>query len=255
MSRSETHHQWRISGGRSIALDRPVLIGILNATPDSFSDGGRHDDPGRAAARASEMIDEGATIIDVGGESTRPGSSRVSGAEQIRRVAPVIERLMREHPSLPISIDTTLAPVARAAIDAGASIINDVSGGAEDPALLPLGAERSAGVILMHRLRAPGEDIYSDRYDDDGRPDYSRDGGVVEAVACALADRARAAIEAGIAPESLVLDPGLGFGKTVAQNFDLIARTTRLSEPGFPLPSPASRQSLTRPGTGLQAVP
>lgn len=236
--------RWVVGGGRVIDLARPVVMGVLNVTPDSFSDGGRFEDVGAALARVREMTEDGAAIVDVGGESTRPGATRVDAPEQIRRVVPVIEAAREAGLGVALSVDTTRANVARAALQAGAAIVNDVSGGTEDPEILPVVAHHGAGVVLMHRLRAPDEDTYSDRYDEAGRPDYSRQGGVVAAVRAALERRAQAALAAGIARESIVLDPGLGFGKTVEQNVALIAGVHSLRELGFPILCGASRKSF-----------
>lgn len=236
---------WRFAGSE-ITLDRARFIIICNATPDSFSDGGRYLDPAAAVALIRRAITEGADIIDVGGESTRPGAERIDPDEQIRRVIPVIEAVRAAGVDRPISIDTTRTAVAAAALDAGATIINDVSGGAEDQAMLPLAAERSAGLILMHRLRVPGEDVYSHQYDTP--PDYGGD--VVTAVRDALAAMVDAAGAAGVAREAIVVDPGLGFGKSVEQNLALIRGTRALASIGRPLLSAASRKSFLGALTG-----
>jgi len=177
-------------------------------------------------------------VIDVGGESTRPGAGRVEAVEQIRRVVPVIARL-RLRSNVAISIDTTSAEVAEAAFGAGADLVNDVSSGTEDPAMFPLVARQGAGIVLMHRLVAPGGDRYSDRYDVE--PSY---GDVVRDVASFLLARVEAATAAGIARESIALDPGLGFGKSVAQNYELLARTSELAALGHPVVVGASRKSF-----------
>lgn len=229
--------------GRSLALDKPRLMAVLNVTPDSFSDGGEIGGVDDAVHRAREAIDAGAAMLDVGGESTRPGAERMDASEQIRRVAPAIEAIRGAGIACPISVDTTLAPVARAAIEAGADCVNDVSAGREDERMLALAAERSCGLVLMHRLRPPGDDRYSDRYAGDA-PDYAAGGGVVATVRAFLGARAAAAMDAGVAREAIVLDPGLGFGKTVEQNLALIAAARSLSAEGFPLLSAASRKSF-----------
>ncbi len=224
------------------------MLGILNATPDSFSDGGLHLDPGLAAAAAARMIEQGAAMLDVGGESTRPGATRIPAAEQIRRVVPVIRAIRAlgsNAASIGITIDTTLPEVARAALDAGADAINDVSAGREGDAaegqgaMLALAAKRGAGIVLMHRLVSPEHDSYSDRYAT--APTYAD---VVASVRKELAERARAALDAGVDPRGIVLDPGLGFGKSVAQNLELIARSAELAVLGYPLLSAASRKSF-----------
>lgn len=236
---------WRLAHGRAIALDRPRIIAILNATPDSFYDGGRLTDVGAAREAAVRAAEEGADAIDLGGESTRPGASRVRADEQLRRILPALRAIRGELPSMPISIDTTLAPVAAAAIEAGADAINDVSAGTEDPGMFALAASAGAGLVLMHRLLPPGEDSYSDRYA--SPPSY---GDVVASVRSFLADRAADATRAGVPREGIVLDPGLGFGKSVEQNLELVRRTAELAALGFPILSAASRKSFVgRAGT------
>jgi len=229
---------WRLGRGRALSLDQPRLIGILNVTPDSFSDGGAFPDAGAAFDRAMLMVGEGAEVIDVGGESTRPGARPVRADEQIRRTVPVIRRL-RARGDVLISIDTTSAAVARAALDAGADIVNDVSAGLDDPEMLALVAARGCGVILMHRLHAPREDSYSDRYAQP--PDY---GDVVATVRDFLLERAAAAIASGITRDAIVIDPGLGFGKSVEQNYAIIARMAEFQQAGYPVLSAASRKSF-----------
>lgn len=214
-------------------------MAIINVTPDSFFDGGVHFDAKRAADAAGRFVEEGADVLDVGGESTRPGASRIDEDEQIRRVVPVIEAIRSRDDRTPITIDTTRARVARSALHAGADAVNDVSAGTEDPEMLALAASRGAGVVLMHRLTTPDRDTYSDQYAE--APAYED---VVATVAGFLADRAEAARRAGVAPESIVLDPGLGFGKSVDQNLDLIRRTGELVALGFPVLSGLSRKSF-----------
>jgi dihydropteroate synthase len=237
---------WRLIEGRRIALDAPRIMGILNITPDSFSDGGEHASVEHALAGARAMVAAGTDTLDVGGESTRPGAARVSAHEQVRRVVPVI-RAIRGEMDVPISIDTTLSEVAGAAIDAGADAINDVSAGLEYEEMLGLAAETGAGLVLMHRRAAPGADVYS--HEHASAPAYP--GGVVACVREFLAERAARAIEAGVARESIVLDPGLGFGKSVGQNLELIARTGDLCSLGFPVLSGVSRKSFTAVAAGL----
>lgn len=240
---------WRITSERMIELDRPQLMGILNITPDSFSDGGLHHGPRSGLGAALRMIEEGVAIVDVGGESTRPGAERVPADEQIERVVPVIEQI-RLHSEIPISIDTTLSAVARAAIDAGADAINDVAAGTEDDGIFALAAERQCGLVLMHRREHPPDDSYSDQYDAGGAAPRYTD---VTATVCAfLAERARAAVEAGVHPEAIVIDPGLGFGKTVEQNYQLIARTAELVDLGYPVLSAASRKSFIGAVSGVE---
>jgi len=232
---------WRLSRAATLPLDRPRLLGILNVTPDSFSDGGRYTTDDTAAAHAQRLVEDGADIIDIGGESTRPGAPRVPAQEQIARVIPIIHAIRARAADVRISIDTTLAPVAAAALDAGATVVNDVSAGLDDPAMLALVAERGCGVILMHRLRPPPHDAYSHQHHHE--PDYGPDG-VIGAVVDFLAARLAAARAAGIAPDSIVVDPGLGFGKSVAQNFRLIAHIGEVMSLGVPVLSAASRKSF-----------
>lgn len=238
------------------------MIGILNVTPDSFSDGGRYPSPAAAAGAAWRMVDDGAAGIDVGGESTRPGASDISEAEQIRRVTPVI-RAIRALPGaaggVAITIDTTRAAVAAAALDAGADAINDVSGGTDDPAMLPLAARRDVGIVLMHRVVPPGLDRYSDAPPLAPEGPSAMGGGhvnIVEAVAGALDGLARRAVAAGVNPAGIMLDPGLGFGKTVEQNMELIRGTQRLATLGYPVLSAASRKSFVgRVSLGRDSAP
>lgn len=245
---------WRYSCRGSLTLDRPRIIGILNVTPDSFSDGGQNASINDAMRAADRMASEGADMLDVGGESTRPGAHRVPADEQIRRVVPVIEAI-RHSPGplsdIPICVDTTLAAVARAALNAGADAINDVSAGTEDPAMVPLAAEFGAGLVLMHRTKAPPLDQYSDQYQVPPILD-----GALAVVIAFLDERSRAAIASGVACESLVLDLGLGFGKTVEQNLELVRGTRELVKLGFPVLSAASRKSFVgRVGLGQDSQP
>ena len=194
-------------------------MGILNVTPDSFSDGGQFLAPQAAIARVEQLAAEGADVLDVGAESTRPGSQRVDPDEQCRRLAHVLPAAVAT--GLPVSIDTTNAAVARFALDAGALIVNDVSAGRDDPALLALVAEREVGLVLMHMLGEPKTMQAHPRYDD-----------VVAEVCSFLAARLRAAAEAGVAPQRCLVDPGIGFGKTLAHNLALLARLDALAALG-----------------------
>jgi len=230
--------QWALAGGRRIRLDGPRLMGVLNVTPDSFSDGGAWADAAAAAGHGEAMLADGADLIDVGGESTRPGADRVPAAEQIRRVVPVIEALVAATGAA-VSIDTTSAEVAAAALDAGAVAINDVSAGRDDPRLLDLAATRCCGLVLMHRRIPPRDDAYSDRYETP--PAYDD---VVATVKAFLLERAAAAEATGVDRAAIVIDPGLGFGKSVQQNFELIRRSGELVATGYPVLSAASRKSF-----------
>lgn len=225
-------------------------MAILNLTPDSFSDGGSYPTVGAAVARAAAAVTEGAEILDLGGESTRPGADPVDAAEQSRRILPVLRaiRADRAFDGVAITVDTTLAAVAEAALDAGADGVNDVSAGEDDPGMLPLVAARGAGLVLMHRLRRPAADSYSDRYVE--APVYP--GGVVAGVRRFLEDRCRAAAAAGMAPGAVAVDPGLGFGKTVEQNLELVRACGRIQGAiGRPLLGAASRKSFVGVASGL----
>jgi dihydropteroate synthase len=235
-----------MSRERALDLSTPQIMGILNMTPDSFSDGGLHESIEQAVTHADQMIAEGADLIDIGGESTRPGAERVDAKTQRDRVVPIITEIASRH-DVPISIDTTRAEVASAAIDAGASIINDVSAGREDADMLPLAAERGCGLVLMHRLRPPEEDCWSDAYEHD--PDYGGD--VVVAVRDWLLARADVVEAAGVDRASICLDPGLGFGKSVAQNWELVERFASFVDTGYPILAAASRKSFIGAATGV----
>jgi dihydropteroate synthase len=238
MTSDDAPRFWTVGPDRVVSLEPFVLMGVVNMTPDSFSDGGRFATVDEAFAHAMQLVDEGAGILDIGGESTRPGAEPVAADEQIRRVVPLIARI-RTRSNVAISVDTTSATVAEAALEAGADIVNDVSAGADDPAMLPLVARRGVGIVLMHRLAAPREDSYSDRYERE--PVY---GDVVRAVCDHLLARVDAAIGAGVARDCIALDPGLGFGKSVAQNYELLARTSELAALGYPVLVGASRKSF-----------
>ncbi len=235
---------WELANGRFIDLTRPRVMAILNITPDSFSDGGQLESVPDAVAAAARAVESGAAILDIGGESTRPGSQRVSAAEQIRRIVPVIAAIRGSGGSLaniPLSVDTTLSQVAQAALDSGADAINDVSAGAEDPAILSLAATRRAGLILMHRELPPHLDSYSDRY---ATPPTR--GTVSERVIATFTDRILpAAYAAAVRPQQILVDPGLGFGKTVEQNLELIQETPAIiAATGRPVLSGLSRKSF-----------
>lgn len=251
-----SHAVWALRPGLTWTLESPRIMGILNVTPDSFSDGGTIRDPRHAAELAIAMLRDGADAIDVGGESTRPGAQRIGESEQVARVVPVI-RAIREQSSAPITIDTTRAAVALAAIEAGADAINDVSGGTEDPEVLALAARLSRGIILMHRLTDPTRDSFSDRYGTPGQQPPPAYADVVLDVAEHLSRLAVNAINAGVHRDAIVLDPGLGFGKTVEQNLALIRGTATIAHLGFPILSGLSRKSfvgrISAPPTDPQA--
>lgn len=217
-----------------IALDfsRPIIMGILNVTPDSFSDGGQYQNVDAAIKHALQMVQEGVDIIDVGGESTRPGSQRIKSDEQIKRALPVIQTLKNEIPEkVLISIDTTLAEVACDALDAGASIINDISAGRDDPEIMKLAAKKQCPYILMHMQGEPGNMQNNPVYGD-----------VVEEIRSFLIERAQVATNAGIKKENIIIDPGIGFGKTKEHNLELMVNLRRFVDTGYPVLLGTSRK-------------
>jgi dihydropteroate synthase len=220
-----------------------VIMGILNVTPDSFSDGGAFPEFGRATEHALRMLDDGAGIIDIGGESTRPGAEPVPVDEEMRRVLPVIEALRARAPECLISIDTSKAAVAAAALERGAAIINDVTALQGDPAMAQTVARAGAGVVLMHMQGTP-QTMQQ-------RPAY---GDVVAEVRAFLAERLSAAVAAGIPLECVALDPGIGFGKTAEHNLALLRELGTLRVEGRPLVLGVSRKALLSKFTGSPEV-
>lgn len=225
--------------GRRLRLDRPSIMGVLNLTPDSFSDGGSYDSVDAAVSAGLRMIDDGAHIIDVGGESTRPGSEPVDDSEELRRVLPVIEKLAAAS-SVPISIDTSKPAVMRAAIEAGAGMVNDVRALTAEGALEAVAASNTA-LCLMHMQGMPASMQHS--------PDYAE---VVSEVQRFLVDRILAAEFAGIARKRIVLDPGFGFGKRLEHNLALLAQLERFAELECPLLVGLSRKSMLGAITGQE---
>jgi len=219
-----------------------MIMGVLNVTPDSFSDGGEFFGTDKAVEQGQRMAAEGAQIIDVGGESTRPGAESVSVDEELARVLPVIEKL-RESVSAIISIDTSKAGVARAALDAGAAIINDVTGGRADPEMFMLAAERKAAIILMHMQGSPRTMQTAPRYDD-----------VVREVADFFRQQYERALECGVNEMAIAFDPGIGFGKTVEHNLALLAHLERLRVDDRPLVVGVSRKSSLGKMIGSNAM-
>jgi dihydropteroate synthase len=220
---------------RTLSLEKTLIMGILNVTPDSFSDGGEFSTPEAAIKQAGKMIDEGADIIDIGGESTRPGSARVSAGEEIDRVVPVIEELAKRF-DIPISIDTSKSEVAEAAVRAGAEIINDVSGLRFDPGIAEIAAKYNTGLVLMHlrgdfgtmhALDEPVEDI-------------------LQEVAAGFRSSIAGANGSGVAFENIALDPGIGFSKTFEQNLELLAKLGKLKSEftAYPILVGTSRKSF-----------
>ena len=213
-------------------------MAIVNVTPDSFSDGGERLDPAQAIDDGLRFVSEGADIVDVGGESTRPGSQPTSPDEELRRVLPVVEGLARHN--VCISIDTRRASVARAALDAGARIVNDVSALRDDEAMLALVASRDADIVLMHRRGLPENTFAGPAYVD-----------VVAEVRQFLLERVAVCVAAGVKRERIALDPGIGFGKSVAQELELIAGAGRLGDAGYPVLIGCSRKSFIGKLTGV----
>ena len=218
-----SQHCWRFRD-RTLSSQRlPRLMGILNVTPDSFSDGGTHDALDAAVAHGLRLVEQGADVIDVGGESSRPGAAPVSVAEELRRVVPVVRELAQQT-GVPISIDTTKAAVAAAALDAGAEIVNDISGLTFDPGMPDVCRDYAAGVVVMHIQGTPQTMQIDPRYDD-----------VLAEVEHYFRQRLDDLLAAGIVPERVLLDPGIGFGKTAAHNLQLLRATPRLRELGRPV--------------------
>ncbi len=229
-----------LPGGAELRFERPLLMGILNITPDSFSDGGTLADPHVALERARRLVEDGADILDVGGESTRPGATPVGASEEIARVAPVLEAVTQL--GVPVSIDTYKASVARAALDRGAAIVNDVTA-LSDEAMAPLCAERGCGLILMHMRGTPstmqeGDIVYGD---------------VVREVRDYLAERIERAELAGMSRQRLLVDPGIGFGKRLEHNLALTRGLAALGELGRPVVYGASRKRFLGEITGKPA--
>lgn len=211
---------------------KPLIMGILNVTPDSFSDGGKYNRVDSAVERVELMLEEGADMIDIGGESTRPGSDPVSSEEQIQRVIPVIQAIRKQlDDDILISIDTTLSTVAKAALNAGADLINDVSAGQNNPAILALAAEKVIPIILMHKLGTPLTMQDNPYYED-----------VVTEVISFLQARIAEALAAGINRNHIIIDPGIGFGKRKQDNLDLLANLDKFVALGFPVLLGASRK-------------
>jgi dihydropteroate synthase len=223
--------------GRILDVSRPLVMGVLNVTPDSFFDGGRYSDPVTAVARGYEMVSEGASIVDVGGESSRPGSAALDAAEEIARVRPIVSALSAD-PSCVVSIDTRHAQVAKACVAAGASIINDISG-FRDAAMVDVAARCDAGLIVMHMLGEP--ETMQDR------PTYTD---VVEEVRDFLKRQALRLRDAGVAPGRIAVDPGIGFGKELEHNLALLHGLGRIASLGYPVVLGVSRKRFIGALTG-----
>jgi dihydropteroate synthase len=225
-------HDLRV-GDRVLPTARRCLVmGVVNVTPDSFSDGGRYLDPAAAVAHGLALVADGADLLDVGGESTRPGATDVPGAVELERVLPVVEELARTA-EVPVSIDTRKAAVAAAALAAGATMVNDVSAGRHDPDLLGVAADAKVPLVLMHMLGTPATMQDDPRYDD-----------VVAEVEAFLAERCRAAEAAGVDHQALVVDPGIGFGKRDQDNYALLDQLARFTRLGHPVMVGTSRKGF-----------
>lgn len=233
---------WQCAGHRFETWERPLLMGILNVTPDSFSDGGRFVDLEKALAHASTLVAEGADILDIGGESTRPGATPVGAEEELARVLPVLRALRERHPQVALSIDTYKAPVAEAAVHSGACIINDVGGGRWDPAMPRVAARLEAGYVCMHSQGRPVTMQLA--------PVYAN---VRNEVLSFLRQRQSELIEAGIAPERVVFDPGIGFGKNAEHNLQLLRQPEFLQPLRRPILWGLSRKSFLAKLAGAPA--
>ena len=224
---------WRLAGGRTLSCLAPVMAGIVNVTPDSFFDGGRLPDAAAAVAHGARLVAEGAAILDVGGESTRPGAPPVPLDEELRRVVPVVAALAKAHPLVPVSVDTRKAGCAQAALAAGAVIVNDVSACAFDPGLLDVLVDQKPGYVLMHSQGSPETMQRDPRYAD-----------VVEEVLAFFEDRLAWLVGAGLPEDRIVLDPGIGFGKRPEHNLALLRRLDRFLVLGRPVYLGLSNKSL-----------
>jgi dihydropteroate synthase len=225
-------HDLRVGERLLPTSSRCLVMGIVNVTPDSFADGGRHLDHRAAVAHGLQLAAEGADLLDVGGESTRPGASYVAEAVELDRVLPVVETLAAAT-EVPVSIDTRKAAVARAALAAGAAVVNDVSAGRDDPELLDVAAEAKAPLVLMHMQGTPATMQDDPRYGD-----------VLAEVEAFLQERCEAAEAAGVAPDALVVDPGIGFGKRDEHNYALLDGLARLTRLGHPVLVGTSRKGF-----------
>lgn len=218
-------------GGKLLTLDKPLLMGIVNITPDSFYAGSRYVDRQAYLKKAGQMMEEGATFIDIGGQSTRPGAQRLSAAEEAERVLPVIETIVKAFPEALLSIDTYHAEVAAAAIASGAVLINDISAGEMDPAMIPLVARLGVPYVAMHMQGTPANMQDNPRYED-----------VAQEVFDFFIRKAAICRQAGI--KDLIIDPGFGFGKTIAHNYQLMHRLSFFHQLGYPLMAGISRKSM-----------
>jgi dihydropteroate synthase len=233
----------RARAGNPLQGPGPALFGILNVTPDSFSDGGDFFDPEAAAHQAETLFEEGADVVDVGGESTRPGSDPVSEEEELRRVVPVVRKILEARPEALVSVDTYRARTAEAALDAGASIVNDVTALRGDPRMAAVVAGAGCTVVLMHMLGEPKTMQREPRYED-----------VTREVRGFLEERAGYANAAGVKEENIILDPGIGFGKNLEHNLTLLSRLDEIVALGPPVLLGASRKRFLGSITGAEEV-
>ena len=234
---------WRHARGL-LAVDRAIIVGVINVTPDSFSDGGSVIDADAALHRADVLLTGGATVIDVGGESTRPGAAPVSAETELQRILPAIDALGRRHPMLPLSVDTVHAATAEAAVGAGAAIINDVTAGRHDPALLAVAARLGTGIVLAHSRGALGQLASYDA------AEYGGD--VASGVVGELQGAVNSAVAAGIAAEQIVVDPGFGFAKTASQSLALLNHLDAVVALGAPVLVGVSRKRFLGEATGTR---
>ncbi len=232
------HWTWCVRGRRLQAGQRTLVMGVLNITPDSFSDGGRHVDPGRAVEHGLEMVEAGADLVDVGGESTRPGAARVPAAEEGERVLPVIRALARQS-DVTLSVDTSRAAVAAQALQAGARVVNDISALGFDDAMADVVAESGAGLVMMHMQGTPQSMQQAPAYHD-----------VLAEVLSHLREALDRAVDAGVTPEQVVLDPGIGFGKGLEHNLTLLRHAGSLRALGRPVLVGTSRKTFVGQITG-----
>ncbi len=233
--------RWKTGNRQNAVPSRTLIMGVVNVTPDSFSDGGNFLDTEKAIAHGCQQAGQGADILDIGGESTRPGADAVSTEEEINRVVPVIRGLREKFPELLISIDTSKARVAEAALEAGADILNDVTAGLGDEGMLPLAASSGAGLVLMHMQGRPQTMQKNPQYQD-----------VIQEVADFFRERMSAAEAAGVQAEQIALDPGIGFGKTLDHNLEILSRLNSFQALGRPLLLGVSRKRWLGEITGRE---
>ena len=219
--------------GGALHLDRTIIMGVLNITPDSFSDGGKFYAPDRAIEQAFRMLDDGADIIDVGGESTRPGAETLPLEEELKRVIPVIQEIIKEHPEAVISIDTYKSAVASEALKAGARMVNDISGLGLDPRMKEVVRDARVPVVIMH-IKGTPRDMQEQPYYDD----------VINEIARYFRERIAGALRAGLTEQQIILDPGIGFGKRVVDNYEIIGRLEEFIRLGYPVLVGPSRKSF-----------